>query len=205
VKGEKMKTEDLKNQGLTDEQISFVMAENGKDIEKFKTENETNKTELKSVKEQLKSANETIESYKNMNIEDIKKSADDYKAKFEQSENERKSEIEKLKLSHAIDNALTKAGAKNLNAVKATLDLSNVKLDGDKLLGFDDLLKNSKEQDSYLYDDAQQSQGTGSTGNFGKQNRQKITKEQFNSMTYFERVDLKNSDEAQYNELVKGE
>ena len=200
-----MKTEDLKNQGLTDEQISFVMAENGKDIEKFKTENETNKTELKSVKEQLKSANETIESYKNMNIEDIKKSADDYKAKFEQSENERKSEIEKLKLTHAIDNALTKAGAKNLNAVKATLDLSNVKLDGDKLLGFDDLLKNSKEQDGYLYDDVQQSQGTGSTGNFGKQNRQKITKEQFNSMTYFERVDLKNSDEAQYNELVKGE
>lgn len=167
-----MKTEDLKNQGLTDDQISFVMSENGKDIEKFKAENETNKTELKSVKEQLKSANETIESYKNMNIEDIKKSADDYKAKFEQSENERKSEIEKLKLTHAIDNALTKAGAKNLNAVKATLDLSNVKLDGDKLLGFDDLLKNSKEQDSYLYDDAQQSQGTGSTGNFGKQNNQ---------------------------------
>ena len=161
-----MKTEDLKNQGLTDEQISFVMSENGKDIEKFKTENETNKTELKSVKEQLKSANETIESYKNMNIEDIKKSADDYKAKFEQSE------IEKLKLTHAIDNALTKAGAKNLNAVKATLDLSNVKLDGDKLLGFDDLLKNSKEQDGYLYDDVQQSQGTGSTGNFGKQNNQ---------------------------------
>ena len=167
-----MKTEDLKNQGLTDDQISFVMSENGKDIEKFKTENETNKAELKSVKEQLKSANGTIESYKSMNIEDIKKSADDYKAKFEQSENERKSEIEKLKLSHAIDNALTKAGAKNLNAVKATLDLSNVKLDGDKLLGFDDLLKNSKEQDSYLYDDAQQSQGTGSTGNFGKQNNQ---------------------------------
>ena len=167
-----MKTEDLKKQGLTDEQISFVMSENGKDIEKFKTENETNKTELKSVKEQLKSANETIESYKNMNIEDIKKSADDYKAKFEQSENERKSEIEKLKLTHAIDNALTKAGAKNLNAVKATLDLSNVKLDGDKLLGFDDLLKNSKEQDGYLYDDVQQSQGTGSTGNFGKQNNQ---------------------------------
>ena len=167
-----MKTEDLKNQGLTDEQISFVMSENGKDIEKFKTENETNKTELKSVKEQLKSANETIESYKNMNIEDIKKSADDYKAKFEQSENERKSEIEKLKLTHAIDNALTKAGAKNLNAVKATLDLSNVKLDGDKLLGFDDFLKNGKEQDGYLYDDVQQSQGTGSTGNFGKQNNQ---------------------------------
>lgn len=199
-----MKTEDLKNQGLTDGQVAFVMAENGKDIEKFKTENETNKTELKSVKAQLQSANETIESYKNMNIEDIKKSAEDYKAKFEQSEKERKSEIEKLKLNYAIDNALTKAGAKNLNAVKATLDLSNVKLDGDKLLGFDDLLKNSKEQDSYLYD-VLQNQGTGSTGNFGRQTKSKITKEQFNNMTYFERVELKNNDEALYNELVKGD
>ena len=31
-----MKREDLKKQGLTDEQIDFVMAENGKDIEKYK-------------------------------------------------------------------------------------------------------------------------------------------------------------------------
>ena len=31
-----MKTDDLKAQGLTEEQISFVMAENGKDIGKVK-------------------------------------------------------------------------------------------------------------------------------------------------------------------------
>ena len=31
-----MKTEDLKAQGLTDEQIAFVMAENGKDINREK-------------------------------------------------------------------------------------------------------------------------------------------------------------------------
>ena len=35
-----MKTEDLKAQGLTDEQISFVMAENGKDLKKLQEENE---------------------------------------------------------------------------------------------------------------------------------------------------------------------
>ena len=31
-----MKTEDLKAQGLTDEQINFVMSENGKDIKREK-------------------------------------------------------------------------------------------------------------------------------------------------------------------------
>ena len=34
-----MKTEDLKAQGLTDEQISFVMSENGKDIGKIQKKN----------------------------------------------------------------------------------------------------------------------------------------------------------------------
>ena len=36
-----MKTEDLKKQGLTDEQIQFVFAENGKDISALQTENAT--------------------------------------------------------------------------------------------------------------------------------------------------------------------
>lgn len=40
-----MKTEDLKAQGLTDEQITFVMAENGKDIKTLQDENATLKTE----------------------------------------------------------------------------------------------------------------------------------------------------------------
>ena len=34
-----MKTEDLKAQGLSDEQIQFVMKENGKDIKELQMEN----------------------------------------------------------------------------------------------------------------------------------------------------------------------
>lgn len=168
-----MKTEDLKAKGLTDEQIQFVMAESGKDVEKVKTEVETAKAELKSTKEQLTEANKTIESYKGKNVEDIEKTANEYKAKYEQSEKEKAEAVEKLKLEHAIDNALTGAGAKNLKAVKATMDLSGVKQDGEKLLHFEDLVKKSKEENPYLYEDKQQ--GTGSTGNFGKQGKEDKT------------------------------
>ena len=35
-----MKTEELKEKGLTEDQIAFVMAENGKDLKKVQKENE---------------------------------------------------------------------------------------------------------------------------------------------------------------------
>ncbi|MDO4721425.1 MAG: phage scaffolding protein [Peptostreptococcaceae bacterium] len=163
-----MKTEELKAQGLTDEQIQFVMAENGKDVGKYKSEAETAKAQAKTVQEQLTEANKTIESYKGMNIEDIKKSAQEYKEKFEAAEKKSKEELERLKLEYAIDNALTAAGAKNLKAVKATMDLSGVSLDGEHLKGFDPLLEESRKKDSYLYEE-KQGAGTGGSGNFGRQ------------------------------------
>lgn len=146
-----MKREFLKAMGLTDEQIDKIMDEHGKTTNSLKTENETYKTELNSTKEQLSEANKAIDSYKGMNIEDIKKSAEDYKTKYEESEKINKEAIEKLKLDHAIENRLIKEGAKNTKAVKAILDLSNIKLENDNLVGFDDLIKASKENDPYLY------------------------------------------------------
>ena len=50
-----MKTEELKAQGLTDEQVQFVMAENGKDINKIKGERDTYKTQLDTAQATLKS------------------------------------------------------------------------------------------------------------------------------------------------------
>lgn len=146
-----MKREFLKAMGITDEQIDKIMDEHGKTTNSLKTENETYKTELNSTKEQLSEANKAIDSYKGMNIEDIKKSAEDYKTKYEESEKINKEAIEKLKLDHAIENRLIKEGAKNTKAVKAILDLSNIKLENDNLVGFDDLIKASKENDPYLY------------------------------------------------------
>lgn len=49
-----MKTEELKTQGLTDEQIAFVMSENGKDVKREKDKAESFKTQLETAQEQLK-------------------------------------------------------------------------------------------------------------------------------------------------------
>ena len=49
-----MKTEDLKAKGFTDEQIAFVMAENGKDVKREKDKADTYKSQLDTAKESLK-------------------------------------------------------------------------------------------------------------------------------------------------------
>ena len=43
-----MKTEDLKAQGFTDEQINFIMAENGKDIKREKDKYESRTSDNKA-------------------------------------------------------------------------------------------------------------------------------------------------------------
>ena len=57
-----MKTEDLKAQGLTDEQINFVMSENGKDIKR-------EKDRADNYKSQLDTATQTLKGFEGVNVE----------------------------------------------------------------------------------------------------------------------------------------
>ena len=51
-----MKTEDLKEKGLTEEQIAFVMAENGKDLKNLQKENENLTSDRDNWKEKAEAA-----------------------------------------------------------------------------------------------------------------------------------------------------
>lgn len=90
-----MKTEDLKAQGLTDEQIKFVFAENGKDIKALQDEN----TQLKTEKTQLeadKQALETEKTNKEQIIKDLQEGTIT-KEQYEQKVKELEADIEKTK------------------------------------------------------------------------------------------------------------
>lgn len=147
-----MKTDFLKELGLEQEVISKIMAENGKDIEKYKAENETLKAESEQQKTQLTEANKQIESFKGMDIEGIKKAADDWKTQYETAKSEAEKQINTLKLDSALDKALLTAKAKNPKLAKAALNMELIKLDGDNILGLNEQLDKLKESDGYLFD-----------------------------------------------------
>lgn len=156
-----MKREFLENIDLGDgaklskEAIDSIMAENGKDIEKHKTDAETQKKTAEQAQTQLTEANKTIEGFKAMNIEEIKKSADEWKKKAEDAEKNSETELAKLRTEHALDSALRDGKAKNPKLVKAALDMEKIKLDGDKLLGLSDQIEALKTSDPYLFDEAE--------------------------------------------------
>jgi Asp-tRNA(Asn)/Glu-tRNA(Gln) amidotransferase C subunit len=154
-----MKRDFLKGLDLTDEVIDKIMAENGKDIEKAKgdleakeAELKTKETELETLQGQLEKANEQIEEFKGMDIEDVKKKADDYKEKYETAKTEAEKELERIKFDYEVDKALNGAKAKNTKAVKALLDLENLKLTDEKILGLDEQLEKIKEDNEFLFE-----------------------------------------------------
>jgi hypothetical protein len=103
-----MKKEELIALGVDEEVAKKIMAINGTDIENAKTkagqatekltqELENANSKLQEKDKLLEEANVQIENFKGMDVEGIKKAADEYKAKYEQSAAEAKTKEEEYK------------------------------------------------------------------------------------------------------------
>lgn len=148
-----MKREDLKALGLEDTAIDSIMALHGKDIETHKANVTTVQAELDTLKSQLTEANKQIEGFKGMDIESVKKSADEYKAKFEQATSESAKQMAELKFNHALDTALAGARVKNAKAVSALLSKDALKFneaDG-SIIGLKEQLEAIQKENDYLF------------------------------------------------------
>lgn len=148
-----MKKEDLTKLGIAEDIADQILAIHGKDIEKHKTANTTAQAEIDALKTQLTEASAAIEGFKKLDVDGIKAAADEWKTKAEQAEAARVAEVNRLKFDHALDGALTGAKAKSAKAVKALLNMDDLKLSDDgKIIGLDDQLKTVKEQNDYLFE-----------------------------------------------------
>jgi len=148
-----MKREDLIKLGIAEDMVDKIMALHGSDIESHKTKQSTTEAELKTAKDQLIEANKQIESFKGMDIEGVKKTADEWKSKAEQAAKDAADQVAKLKFDHALDGALTGAKAKNPKAVRALLDTEQLKFnDADgSIIGLKDQLEKIQKENDYLF------------------------------------------------------
>lgn len=144
-----MKREFLKGLGLEDTLIDQIMDENGKDINKANEKVKNLEAEVTNTKELLTNANKEIDSYKSMDIEAIKKSAEDYKTKFETAEKEHQAKLSQIEYDNKLDKYVGTLNLKNdiyKNAVISKIKEKELKFDGDTLLGAEELVKGFKEQ-----------------------------------------------------------
>lgn len=168
-----MKREFLTSLGIEDKNIiDSIMSENGKDIESAKSAY----ADYDSIKEQLKTANSQIEEFGKLDVEGIRKTADEYKAKYEQSVKDAEAKIGQIRFDNALENALTSSKAKNAKAVKALLDMNGLKYNEGKIIGLDEQLKTIREENAYMFDSSEPSpespkpKFSGGAGNPGSHN-----------------------------------
>lgn len=164
-----MKREDLEKQGLTKEQIDYVMAEHGQDIEAQKAKTVQAEAAAKTSAEQLAEANKQIDAFKGMDIDGVKKTAEEYKKKFEDSQVEHSAKLAELEFNRQYDTALSSAKPKYANEIKAKLKLDELR-DKDGMFiteRFNEQIKTIKEASPDLFESDKPNPTiiTGGTGN----------------------------------------
>lgn len=133
-----MKTEDLKAQGLSEEQINFVMQENGKDLKTLKEENAQLKTD-KTQLEQEKGALEKEKTDKEQIIKDLQEGTIT-KEQYNQKVQELEASIEKTK-----DDNIKKTILEKFNKEFNVIDTDENKLAINAILKIDELQLNKEK------------------------------------------------------------
>lgn len=111
--------------------------------------------------------------------EALKLKLDDLEGKL----SDKDKEIEKVKFDYKLEAKMKEVGAKNIKAIKALIDMEQVKLEEGELTGFDTQIEALKESDGYLFEEV--GKGTlGSAGNHKRDNgantKNPFSKEHFN-------------------------
>lgn len=149
-----MNREALKALGLTDEQIDSVMASHGTVVNATKGELATITTERDDLKGQLTDRDTQLNdlSGKAKDNEVLTAEIDRLKGENATATTEMQAKLDKQAFDFSLDKALAGEKVRNPKAVKALLDMEKIKLDGDKLLGFEDQITALKESDAYQFD-----------------------------------------------------
>ena len=99
---------------------------------------------LDAVTGQLNDANSKIQSYTEMDVDGIKRSAADWQKKYEAAQEQ----MQQLEYSAKLDKFVAQQGCRNpiyADYLKRQIESKQLKFDGDTLLGGEDVVKALKE------------------------------------------------------------
>lgn len=200
-----MTKEELKTLGLNDEQIEKVVEDYGKNYVAKSQFNQKNE-ELKQAKESLTTMQSDIEALKKTNAdnEELAKQIDEMKAAQVKRDEEYTAQIHKMEVDGIVERTLMTFKAKNGKAVRALLDLEDVKLKDGTIKGLDDQLTKLKESDPYLFESESKPTGVTPGEPHGGQGSTGITQAEFNKMSYLERVQFQEENPDAYSEFKDG-
>lgn len=196
-----MTKEQLQALNLTDEQINAIIEDYGKNYVSKAQFNEKNDA-YKQAKQEIENLTNDISTLSEANkaneaLQSQIKELQDAATKREADYNE---SIKTLKIDTAITKALSKSGAMNETILTGLLDRTKIAIGEDNTItGIQEQINALKESDPYLF--KQDSIKGVVPGDATPKTNDGITKEQFNKMSYLDRVQLQESNPDLYSEL----
>lgn len=148
-----MKREFLEGLGLESETIESIMKEYGTSVSKLNTDLANSKNEVQTLKTQIDDANKEIQSYKDMDIDSIKKSAEDWETKYNnlvQEQEEARNKSIRDERTNAFFNDVKFASESAKAGVIAEFNRKDFKYDEEskKFLGASEWLEDLKTKDT---------------------------------------------------------
>lgn len=158
-----MKREDVKNKipGITDEQLNWIMQENGADINREKSAATALQTQLDNANAQLKTAQDGLKAFDGVDVAGLQEQVTKLKADM-------KAQAEGFAFDNALNAAIMSKKGRSVKAVRALLDLDALKGSADRSTDIAKALDDAAKANPWAFDDVQDGEkknaGTYSTG-----------------------------------------
>lgn len=151
-----MKREQLRELGLTDEQVNSVVGLHGQTVTELNSKLATAEQERDRFKEQLDSNQTELDALKESvkGNEELTQQLTDLQNKFNESEKDAQKKLAEQQKDFAIKLALKEANALDEEIVLSQLDKDTIKVVDGKLQGFDEQLKGLQKNKSFLFQEA---------------------------------------------------
>ena len=143
-----MKTEDLQARGLTQEQIDYVMAEYGKELNGIKQDRDNYKT-------QLTAAQTTLKSFEGVNVQELQGKIIQLTADLANKETELQKQIADRDFNDLLKATAEGYKPRNLKAVMPFLDVEKLKGSKNQEADIKTALEAVKKDNAYLFQDTQ--------------------------------------------------
>lgn len=142
-----MKRDDVKAkiQGITEEQLDWLMAQNGADITREKEAAQGTQAQLEAANKTIADLKKAAKEFDGVNVKELQEKLSTLQSRYD-------TDLAAMRRDSAIELALTKARAKSGIAAKAMLDLEKIKLEDGKLTGLDEQLEALKKNNGWLFE-----------------------------------------------------
>ncbi len=123
-----MKREDVKNKipGITEEQLNWIMQENGNDVNREKAAATALQAQLDNANAQLKTAQDGLKAFEG------KKKPEEYEAELTKLQADMKAQADGFAFDSALNTAILGKKGRSVKAVRALLDVDSLKGSADR-------------------------------------------------------------------------